>query len=44
MTIVEVKGGGVGPRRVVKDHTFAIFNFGTLPLAQYPFKTTGHNQ
>ena len=29
-TIVKVWGGG-GQRSMVKDHTFALFNFGTLP-------------
>ena len=28
--LVKVRGGG-GPRSMVKDDTFALFNFGTLP-------------
>ena len=30
-TIVKVRWGG-GQQSMVKDHTFALFNFGTLPL------------
>ena len=30
-TIVKVRGGG-GQQSMVKDHTFALFNFGTVPL------------
>ena len=29
-TIVKVRGGG-GQQSMVKEHTFALFNFGTLP-------------
>ena len=29
-TIVKVRGGG-GQQSMVKDHTFALFNFWTLP-------------
>ena len=29
--IVKAKGGGGGQQGMVKEHTFALFNFGTLP-------------
>ena len=32
-TIVKVRGGG-SQRSMVKDHTFALFHFGTLPLSK----------
>ena len=32
-TIVKVRGRGGGQRSMVKDHTFVLFNFGTIPLA-----------
>ena len=33
-TIVKVRGGG-GQRSMVKDHTFALLNFWTLPLLSF---------